>query len=83
MCVPHINSANNDIISIFNNFFLANFNLFFFSRYRKTIQGEIKIQAENGETRVLRSAPDWTVSFIGAQLDDMIYIRSVSFIHCT
>ncbi|KAJ6219702.1 hypothetical protein RDWZM_005514 [Blomia tropicalis] len=33
---------------------------------RKTIQGEIKIQAENGETRVLRSAPDWTESAINA-----------------
>lgn len=40
------------------------FVLFCFLVYRKTVQGEIKIQAENGETRVLRSAPDWTVSFL-------------------
>ena len=30
--------------------------------YRKAIQGEIKISTESGETRTLRSAPDWGVS---------------------
>ncbi|KAH9406005.1 hypothetical protein TYRP_014303 [Tyrophagus putrescentiae] len=40
---------------------------------RKTIQGEIKIQAENGETRVLRSAPDWTESAING---DHLWVSS-------
>lgn len=31
---------------------------------RKAIQGEIKISTENGETRTLRSAPDWGVSYL-------------------
>lgn len=48
------------VLGIVNNF--AFFLIFFFCR--KAIQGEIKIQAENGETRVLRSAPDWTVNII-------------------
>ncbi|KAH9412869.1 hypothetical protein DERP_009851 [Dermatophagoides pteronyssinus] len=39
----------------------------------KTVQGEIKIQAENGETRVLRSAPDWTESAI---LGDHIWVST-------
>ncbi|KAH9493391.1 hypothetical protein DERF_014144 [Dermatophagoides farinae] len=40
---------------------------------QKTVQGEIKIQAENGETRVLRSAPDWTESAI---LGDHIWVST-------
>nr|XP_027194387.1 eye-specific diacylglycerol kinase-like isoform X1 [Dermatophagoides pteronyssinus] len=40
---------------------------------KKTVQGEIKIQAENGETRVLRSAPDWTESAI---LGDHIWVST-------
>lgn len=43
---------------------IINRTLFFLWYFRKAIQGEIKISTEDGETRTLRSAPDWGVSWL-------------------
>ena len=46
--------------------FFKKVKMFEFNLNRKAIQGEIKISTESGETRTLRSAPDWGESAINA-----------------